>query len=197
MSEYENAAFILRCTSDRDVLGLSQSGPLSREGIQKAFHARVLRLHPDKTRGEGPLSESSSVVAAFEKLMDARHRLLELLPLSQLLWSQSQSQPLSAPSFQESSRDSPPVFQGATSSEPLEEYQTAASMLSGLPTDVSVFPLSPTKCNTFGCLRTLTDDELQRGVQLCVCCRSKPRKCVVFGCLRMVTGEVYCSEHRP
>lgn len=204
MSELEVAQRILCCTSDRDVLGLAQSGPLTRESIQKSFHARALQIHPDKAAAEASTAASNSAVAsAFSKLVEARDRLLELLPLSQALWQQQQQQQQPstfAPG--EAQQGSYAVFQSGSMfpthvSTPSHPSASAPHVAEG-PVTLQPFTFSSSvKCNTFGCLRTLSAEEVQAEKHVCSHCRNKPRKCAMFGCMRMVAGDAYCSEHRP
>lgn len=214
MREVDVAYHILSCNSDRDVLGLSQAGPLTREGIQKAFHARALCLHPDKfAAAKASTSRSTSaVVAAFGKLVEARDRLLELLPLSQLVWQQQQH-PQVQPCFEASERSNqhtgfavfdtcavaPLCAEPYTSPSPGGfNMKTAAtsSPLANLEAEPFSSSLGSVKCCTFGCLRTMSVEDMQAYETVCLYCRTKPHKCATFGCLRLVTGSAHCSEHQ-
>ncbi|KPI89715.1 hypothetical protein ABL78_1208 [Leptomonas seymouri] len=209
MSQGDAARFILGCASDRDVLGLSQFGPLSRKAIQKAFHARALHIHPDKARGTAPLAESPASAAAFAELVGARDRLIELLPLSRALWQLQQPSP--QPVSEDARADDTTVFNGSMAPSLFTVRNVSASMRcdspveftkppppTGQQTESPLFAFSASKCHTLGCLRMLSASDVQTHQSFCVNCRMKPRKCMMLGCLRMVAAAAeYCREHQP
>ncbi|KPA77719.1 hypothetical protein ABB37_07040 [Leptomonas pyrrhocoris] len=207
MNERDVARFILSSASDRDVLGLCQYGPLTREAIQKAFHDRALHIHPDKAKADASPVASSVVDAAFGKLIEARDRLVELLPHSQTFWKLQQPSALrlsddaqvvgSAP-FHYTMPPSSFTAEHASASLNCESTTTSTSpsLFTSGQTEDAFFSFSASKCHTLGCLRLLSAEDVQAHQIWCAHCRAKPRKCVVFGCLRMVTGAECCSEHR-
>lgn len=190
------ADFILHAASDRDVLGLSHAVPLSREGIQQAFHRRALQLHPDKAptiaaAASTTRNMSGDVTAAFAKVVEAREHLLELLPFIPQLWQAASTAP-------------PSSFDGASPSglvtrpTPCDAPRAAGSSHSvcvestAAPSPSSFFAL---KCATFGCLRHLTAADTEQHQSVCRYCRAQPRKCAVFGCMHVGTGGIFCSQH--
>lgn len=173
----ERARAVLAATTNRDVLSLSQLGPLQKEAIVDSFRAQMLVVHPDKNHTDTIAPADKQVLdQAAQRLVEARDALLSLLSASDGGVSDFVRGPVEL----------------VRESQTPDCTQRSSPLSFGFPDSGSGF--EHLYCSQFGCLRLLqTEEERESGV--CAYCRRQPQKCKFFGCLAKST-DGYCARHK-